>query len=203
MIPSTTPAPWILIASKNSKQGRTREKDEEEETMRMSLSKTVLAAAAIAASGAVQAGETYPTPEIARIEALDIPNSVAWAMRAELGISGFYVGLAFVCATEGPRKLEATAFFSGFPADRRPVQLAVRTADGSVHRFGPVVRGGPEAGFHSPQLTDLEDAARFARVALLPGSLVSNGFRSFWNRASQASNRAVREAFLACLERHT
>ena len=116
--------------------------------------------------------------------------------RAELGETGFYVGLAFVCAIEGSLILEATTFFTGIPADRWPVQFVVRTADGLVHRFGPVVLSGPEAGFHSPQFTNPEDAERFAKAALLPGSLVSNGFRSFWNSTNQARNRAVRKAFL-------
>ena len=62
----------------------------------------------------------------------------------------------------GRLRVEATAFFGGFPHDRRAIQLAVRTADGTVHRFGPIVPGGPEAGFHSPRITDPDEAARLA-----------------------------------------
>lgn len=169
--------------------------------MRTSLTGTVLLAAALALAGAVQAGETYPTPEIVRIDRLDIPGAAAWAMKGRLGGGNITVGLAAVCAVEGPRRIEATAFFGAFPADRRPVQLAVRTAEGTVHRFGPVVYGGPEAGFHSPRIADPGEAARFAAAAFRPGSLISNSFRSFRNRAGEARNRAVREAFLACLKR--
>lgn len=163
--------------------------------------KAVVLCAALALPGAVKAGEAFPTPEIARIDRLDIPGAAAWAMKGVLGNSGIAVGFAAVCTTEGPRRIEATAFFGAFPADRRPVQLAVRTADGTVHRFGPLVSGGPEAGFHSPRIVDPGEAQRFAGAAFRPGALVSNGFRSFLNRASEARNRAVREAFLACLGR--
>ena len=72
----------------------------------------------------------------------------------------------------------------------------MRTAEGTVERFGPVVSGGPESGFQSPRIVDTGEAERFADAAFRPGSLVSNGFRSFLNRAG-----AVREAFLACLKR--
>ena len=167
----------------------------------MTSLKTIVLAMAFALSGTAQAEDTLPTPEIARIHDLGIPGAVAHAMRGELGRSGIRVGLRVLCATEGPRRVEATAFFGGFPRDRRPVQLAVRTADGTVERFGPVVSAGPEAGFHSPRITDPGEAERLIDAALRPGSLVSNGFRSFWNRAGEARNRAVREAVLACLGR--
>lgn len=169
--------------------------------MRTSVTTAVLLAVALAPLGAAQVGETWPTPGIAHIDELDVPGATAWAMKGMVGDSGIAVGLAAVCATEGPRRVEATAFFGAFPVDRRPVQLAVRTAQETVERFGPVVSVGPEAGFHSPRIVDPADAARFARAAFRPGSLVSNGFRSFWNRAGEARNRAVRRAFLACLGR--
>ena len=170
-------------------------------TMRTSLTTAVLLAAALALPGAAQAGETFPTPDIARIDELDIHGAAAWAMKGAFGDSDIAVGLAAVCAMEGPRRVEATAFFGAFPGDRRPVQLAVRIAEGTVERFGPVVSGGPEAGFHSPRIVDPAEVARFVRAAFRPGSLVSNGYRSFRNLASEARNRAVREAFLACLGR--
>ena len=70
------------------------------------------------------------------------------------------------------------------------MQLAVLTAEGTVFRFGPVVSGGPESGFHSPRIADPAEAGRFAEAAFRPGSLVSNGFRSFRNGAGEARNRA-------------
>ena len=151
--------------------------------MRISQTKAVLLAAALALRGAVQAGQTSPTPEIVRIDALDMPGTAAWAMKGALGDGSITVGLAAVCATEGPRRAEAMAFFGAFPGDRRPVQLAVRIAEGTVQRFDPA------------------DVARFARAAFRPGSLVSNGYRSLWKQASEAGNREVREAFLSCLGR--
>lgn len=144
------------------------------------------------------ADTTYPTPEISRIEALDVPGAVVYAMRGELGTSGFYVGLGLLCKTDGSGNFEVTASFASFPGKRHPVQLVVRGPDGTVARFGPVVAAGPESGFHSPRITDLDEAERFVRLALQPGSLISNGWRSFWNRASEARNREVRAAFLGC-----
>lgn len=145
---------------------------------------------------AAQADTTYSTPEITHVEALDVPGAVAWGMRGELGDSGHYVGLAIVCKTDGSGAAEVTAYFGSFPGERRPVQLVVRGADGAVERFGPVVAGGPQSGFHSPRITDADEAERFMRLALQPGSLISNGWRSFWNRASEAGNREVLAAFL-------
>ena len=88
------------------------------------------------------------------------------------------------------------AFFGAFPHDRRSVQLAVRAAGGAVKRFGPVVKGGPEVGFHSPRIVDPAEAERSANLAFRQGALVSNGFRPFRNRASEARNRDAREAFV-------
>ena len=111
--------------------------------MRTLLTKAVLLAAALALSGAAQAGETIPTPGIARIDELDIPGAAAWAMKGALGDSGITVGLAAVCATEGPRRVEATAFFGGFPGDRRPVQSRCALPKGrssASARSSPAVR---------------------------------------------------------------
>ena len=74
----------------------------------------------------------------------------------------------------------------------KSTQLAVRGPDGTVERFGTVVTGGPDAGFHSPRFIDPQEAARFVRIALRPGALISNGERR---------NRTVRDAFLACVRR--
>ena len=145
------------------------------------------------------ADTTYPTPEITRIEPLGAPGARAWVMRGELEGTGHYVGLGIVCREEAPGGVEVTAYFSSFPGKEHPVQLAVRSAGGRGESFGPVVAAGPESGFHSPRLTDPDEAERFLRLALEPGSLVSNGYRSFWNRVSEARNREVLTAFLACV----
>jgi len=144
------------------------------------------------------ADTTYPTPEITRIEPHAMSGGEAWVMRGELGDTGHYVGLAIVCREEPSGAVEVTAYFSSFPGKDHPVQLAVRSAGGRGESFGPVVAAGPQSGFHSPRLTDWDEAVRFLRLALEPGALVSNGYRSFWNRVSEVRNREVLEAFLAC-----
>ena len=139
-----------------------------------------------------------PTPEITAFEAVDVPGALALATRAPLRDTGSFVGLALQCRSDGSRPAEVQAYFGAFPGDRRPVQLAVRTDDGREARFGQAVRGGPESGFHSPVLSEPEEIVRFLELALRPGSLVSNGYNSFWNRIGEADNRAALDAFLAC-----
>ena len=146
----------------------------------------------------LHAEPVYPTPEIGRIDRLEVPGAAAWAMRGELGDTGHYVGLAILCRTDGTGSVEVTAYFGSFPGSGHPVQFAVRGSGGKVGRFGPVVAAGPESGFHSPQITDPDEAERFLRMALDRDALVSNGYRSFRNRVSEARNREVLEAFLAC-----
>ncbi len=145
------------------------------------------------------ADTTWPTPEITEIEALDVPGTITYVMRGEVGDSGQYVGLGVVCATDGSSRVEVTGYFGSFPGVQHALQFVVRDVDGSVERFGPVVTAGPESGFHSPRITDLAEAERFVTIALQWGSLTSNGYRSFWNRVSEARNSEVREAFVACV----
>ena len=72
--------------------------------------------------------------------------------------------------------------------------LRARRADlGAVERFGRPVAAGPEYGFNDILLEDAGQQRRFARAALQPQSLISNGYNSFWNAASAADNpRRVR-----------
>ena len=141
----------------------------------------------------------HPTPEIEIIQEFPIPGSVAYGMRARLGATDTYLGLTFLCTLNPPLEFEITAYFGSFPADGRPVQPAIRRSDGQILRFGPVVHAGPRSGFHSPRITDRRQAERFANAALRPDSLVSNGYRSFWNRGSRRDNRTARLRFLDCL----
>ena len=159
--------------------------------------------ATLTAATLLQAGELAPAPSISQFIKLDIPHSVAYATRTAVGNSGTFVGLALTCSTRAPFESEVTIYFGSFPSDRQAVQLAVRRSDQSVERFGPIVTAGPESGFHSPRIDDPKDADRFVRAALLPGSLISNGYRSFWNRADNERNREIRESFLNCLARGT
>ena len=147
------------------------------------------------------AAPPHPTPEITQIEPLDHPQSVAYLMRAELGDTGVILGLTVICAPHEPAALQVTAFFGAFPGPQHPVQLAVRRPDGTGEGFGPVVRAGPESGFHSPQLTTPQEVERFVTSAFQPGALISNGYRSFWNRASVQRNQQVREEVVACVQR--
>ena len=163
----------------------------------MSL-RALLAGALVRLASGAHAGETYTTPEIDRIENLDVAGAVAWVMRGELGDSGYHVGLGIVCKSDGSGDTVVTAYFGSFPGVGHPVQFAVRGAGGRVGRFGPVVSGGPESGFHSPRITGPDEMARFLRLALQPGALISNGYRSYWNRVDEKRNREVRQALLAC-----
>ncbi len=157
-------------------------------------------AAALALLGCSPDGASpqVPTPAIAAFEALDIPDTLAYVLRGRLGDLDAYVGLAVLCKAGGSGEIEVQAYFDTCPVDRRPVQLAPRSVDGWIERFGEAITAGPESGFHSPVRTDLAEAERFLRIALQPGVLVSNGYNSFWNRASAADNQAVLRAFLAC-----
>ena len=141
----------------------------------------------------------YPTPKIYNIEKLRIPGSIAYAMRARLTGSDTIVGLSILCTLNPPGHVEVTVYFGPFPRDSRPVQLALRTATGAVHRFGPVIRAGRSAGFHSPRITDPAQARKFVSAALSHRTLVSNGYRSFWNQATQPVNSLAKTAFMHCL----
>lgn len=151
--------------------------------------------------GIALAEDLFPTPQITTIDTFEFNGNPAYAMRGELGDSGIYVGLALACETHPPSQAMATAFFGSFPADRRPVQLVVQDRNKEVEKFGPRVSGGLESGFHSPQITDPHAMERFVNRALRPDSLISNGYRSFWNRVSAQRNREVRDEVLACLRR--
>lgn len=156
----------------------------------------LLAATLLAAAGGFSA--TWPTPELTAFRVVDEPGLNAWVGRTRLGETDVYLGLAVVCESAGLAGARVTVYFGSFPESRQVVQLAVRDAAGKVERFGPVIRAGPESGFHSPELKDADEAARFLGMALRPGSLVSNGYRSFWNRVDEAANEEVLAAFLAC-----
>ncbi len=141
----------------------------------------------------------YPIPEITEIVNIDVPESLAFVMRGRLGNTDTYLGLSLLCPRSASKRVEVTAYFAGFPADARPVQLTIRGPRGQISRFGPAVRGTPASGFHSPRITDPPKALEFVTAALRPGSLISNGYRSFRNRASQSQNDRTRDAFIRCL----
>ena len=140
-------------------------------------------AASLAASVTGPLNAQIPTPEVSTWLAIEQTGVTGWALIGE-EIGGHWVpGLAIVCTESNGAEL--TAFLGSFPTDRRPVQLAVRTPTGEVERYGPVVRAGPESGFHDPKVTGPTEVLRFARAALRAGSLISNGYNSFWNAATR------------------
>ena len=146
---------------------------------------------------AAQQEDRWPAPGLRTFEAVEVPDGLAYALRGQLGESGEHIGLVVLCH----ETVEAGAYFGSFPGRDIPLQFAVRDAGGQVERFGPVLRAGPKSGFHSPRLVEWPEVERFVRIALQPGSLVSNGHRSFRNRASEADNRTVLDEFLGCADR--
>lgn len=109
---------------------------------------------------------------------------------------GWRLGMVFECRS-GARPVIAV-FLGPFPADPRRLQLAVRGPDGVVERFGDVFVAAPGAGFNDTYLEASAEQRRFARAALRSGALVSNGYNSFYNRASAVNNRAVLDALARC-----
>ena len=65
--------------------------------------------------------------------------------------------------------LDAGLFFGAFP-EGVAVQAAVRTAAGTVERFGPLARLGPAHGFHDPQIVERADVLRLLGVAFSEGA---------------------------------
>lgn len=159
-----------------------------------------LAAAALAWASAAGGERMQPNPEARRIFDFESGAGRAWGMSAEPGGGGVHVGLELVCRTEEPAYAEAKAYFGGWPEGPGRVQLRVRSVDGRTVRFGRAVSGSPEWEFHIARVTDLRDLERFVKAALRQGALVSNGYRAFWNRASEARNAEVRGAMLDCVE---
>ncbi len=160
-------------------------------------------ALAVAAAPGLPSGvgaQTVETPEArsfaVRIEA---GTHVAFGVAEPLPGSGggLRIGFAVSCerATGEPEVLMS---FGSVPLGKR-VQAAAGVPGGRVERFGPVVRGGgPAAGFHDPKVADREDVLRFIDAAFAPGSLVSNGHNSVWNRVGARENREARAALRRC-----
>ena len=138
------------------------------------------------------------TPVLQAFQQLADPRggpAVHVLVEPDRGVS-WRLGMAFQCRA-GARPVIAI-YLGPFPPDARPTQLAVRTPSGAVERFGRPVAAGPEYGFNDIQLADAGRQRRFARAALQPRSLISNGYNSFWNAASAADNRAVFDELVAC-----
>ena len=164
----------------------------------MARSVEAVAAGAIALLAAASVAAQVPTPE-ADTFVIDLEEGNLLVVGlAEHLTPKTRIGLVFECK-KAEQALKATLFFAGFP-DGRNVQTAVRAADGTVGRFGPVVRGSRAAGFHSPAFHDSGDVLKLLDLAFTEGSLISNGYNSIWNRIPEDENALARQRLRSCAE---
>ena len=150
----------------------------------------VVAVIAIACAPAAQA----PTPMVGNLEAVPDGDGGTLALVARVTVGGFIVGFALSC--EGGRPL-ATVYLGPFPPRLQVLQLAIRTADGAVTRFGSAFRADAASGFHSPQLAG-DDLDEFLRAVLVPGTLVSNGYSSYRVQLTSAERTRLTTFLEAC-----
>ena len=164
---------------------------------RFTAALAVLVVATLAA--AAHPADRVPTP-LARHLAVDVHTAgeVTFVVAEALPGSPARVGFYVTCK-RGGRGVEAGFSFGAFPAGK-PVRAAVQTPDGGIERFGPLVQGGPESGFHSPVIRERLNVRRFTAAAFRHGSLVSNGHNSVWNELGEPLNRRVRAAVDSCLD---
>lgn len=148
--------------------------------------------------GSVSA-ERVPTPQAFRLLAdQDTIGGMFFAAGEFLpGSASTRIGFYVLCDFE-KRRTEGGFSFGSFPSGV-PVQAAVRGPDGRVTRFGPVLRGTPASGFHSPVFEGVEAVRRFVDVVFVSDTLASNGHNSVFNRLPEEVNRRVRERMSVCL----
>ena len=148
----------------------------------------------------VVAAGIVPTPQARSFTVVrDSAEEVVFGFAEPLPGRSERLGVYVRCERPGGR-LTAGMFFRAFPAGK-PVQAAVRSGEAPVERFGPVVVGGPESGFHEPSLVERADVLRLLAVAFTEGALLSNGHNSVWNRIPASENRRAREAIERCAGR--
>ena len=151
----------------------------------------ILAPAAMASGN-----EPVPTPMIKEFTIRD-ETPGGFVLGAVLPLEGqpdVRVGMALVCEEA---RIEVRGFFGFYPVDL-PVQMAVKSPDGKVWRHDRRELAGPRSGYHSPIITERSQVVDFLHLALQRGSLVSNGFNSFWNDLPEDINRKTRDRLLAC-----
>lgn len=107
----------------------------------------------------------------------------------------FYLGFALLCERADT---SLTVFLGGFPHDARPVQFRLIAGNGKQTVFGPRVRGGASAGFHSPRLTDKGKISEFFRLALDGQALVTNGYRGFTIQLPPGKARGFEQSLARC-----
>ncbi len=133
------------------------------------MTAAVVAAIAMACAPAAEA----PTPTVGSLEA--VRDGETDVLLARVTVGGAVVGFALSCAAARPLM---TVYLGPFPSRLQALQLATRTAGGSVTRFGAAFRADAASGFHSPRLAG-DDLAAFLEAVLAAGTLVSNGYRSY------------------------
>ena len=162
------------------------------------MSKSILATLVVLSvlAGPVAAGaQEVPTPRLVDVEFASLPDGQLAVARAPMPGVSWFVGLGVTCVGGVPG---VAVELGAFPPEPRPLQLAVRPADGRVETFGPVFSAASPSGFHSPRLQAPADVRRFASVALYPGALVSNGYNSFFFDVSPEDGELVRGVVLGC-----
>ena len=105
------------------------------------------------------------------------------------------IGVVFTCE-HATGTLTAYLYFGAFP--HAPVQAAARSPNGTIERFGDVVNGNPNAGFHNPKLEDPADARRLLALAFQNGTLLSNGYNSIWNALPAKTNESAHTRLTQC-----
>ena len=125
-----------------------------------------------------------PIPTVGNLEAVRDGDTV---LLARVTVGGAVVGFALSCDDGLPL---ATVYLGPFPARLQALQLMTRTAAGVVTRFGDVFRAEAASGFHSPQLAG-DDLDGFLQAVLAPGTLVSNGYRSYRVQLTSTERRRL------------
>ena len=156
-------------------------------------------AALLIAAGSPGAIGQVPTPEAAAFNVV-IDEGGTFGRGAVLDLPGTKqrIGMVVSCAREEGSPA-AFLFFGPFPAGK-PVQTAMRTAAGTVERFGGVFETdhGALSGFHSPILDKRADVLRLLEAAFTPGALVSKDHSSFRNPIGAQENTRARQALPRC-----
>ena len=135
------------------------------------------------------------TPRLDTFERIDTSQGPVWTLRDTDRDDGLFLGAVFAC--RGDVRPLIGVYLGPFPPGRS-LQLAVRDPEGEVFRFGRVLLAGPESGNHNVSLDVPAEQQRFVAVALRRGALISNGYVSFWNMASDPENQAVLDGLRDC-----
>ena len=149
----------------------------------------------LAVALATTAAAQNPTPTLNSLESLGNATGPGAILASRGFIGEEIVGLAAACLK--PETAIVRVSLGSFPLTPQPLQLAIRTAEGRVERFGPVFTADRSSGTHSPDVED-GDVDRFLEAIQLPGTLVSNGYSSFFVQLSSRDHARIRELIRTC-----